>query len=333
MLDALERPLVLGPMAGGPGTPELAAAVSDAGGLGFLPAGYRSAAELGERIARYRALTAAPFGVNLFLPGPDRAPDLTDYRARLVPEARALGVEPGEPRWSDDEWPAKLALLLDDPVPVVSTTFGCPPADAVRALRGVGSVVIATVTTPDEADEAAAAGVDALCVQGTEAGGHQASFDNDEVRTIPLLDLLAQVRNRVPLPLVAAGGIMRAEHLRAVLDAGAVAGQAGTAFLRCPEAGTRPAHRDALVELTDTAVTRAFSGRWARGLVNRFLTDHDAAAPAAYPHVHYMTAPLRATGAVDVLNLWAGTRHGLARERPAAEVVAELTAEPGDHSA
>jgi nitronate monooxygenase len=217
--------VVAAPMAGGASTPELAAAAGEAGGLGFLAAGYRTAEAMGEQIAGLRAVSARPFGVNLFVPGPDTAEEaaVAAYRERIAPEAERLGVEPGEARWRYDDYPAKIAALIAEPVPVVSFTFGLPHARDVAALHRQGSLLLATVTTPGEARAAAEAGMDALCVQGAEAGGHQGSFDDTTERTRPLLELLAAVRADVDLPLVAAGGIAHADGVRRVREAGAVA--------------------------------------------------------------------------------------------------------------
>jgi nitronate monooxygenase len=189
-----------------------------------------------------------------------------------------------------------------------------------------------TVTDPEEAEQAAAAGADALVVQGIEAGGHRASFvDADGAGEYGLLALLALVAERTPLPLVASGGIASGGAVAAVLCAGAQAAQIGTAFMRCPEAGTAAAHRAALATRAPTRLTRAFTGRRARGIANRFLREHSAQAPVAYPEVHHATAPLRAAGRAagdpEVLNLWAGQAHELARDLPAAELVAALAAE------
>ncbi|WP_375341794.1 nitronate monooxygenase [Patulibacter defluvii] len=321
-------------MAGGPTTPELAAAVSDAGGLGFLAAGYRTPPSLAEQLAATRALTDAPFGVNLFAPsGRPAAPAaLAAPLAAIAPEAAAVGAEVGTPRFDDDGFAAKLALLRDDPVPVVSFTFGCPAADAVAALHAVGSAVWVTVTRPDEARVAAEAGADALIVQGSEAGGHRGTFaDGPEVEELGLLALLQLVRAAVDRPLVAAGGIMTGAGIAAALAAGADAAQLGTAFLRCPEAGTWDGHRQALAGDAGTALTRAFTGRAARGLRNRFLREHSAGAPVAYPEIHHATAPLRAAaraaGDGERVNLWAGQAYPLAREQPAAALAAALAAD------
>jgi nitronate monooxygenase len=217
-------------------------------------------------------------------------------------------------------------------VAAVSFTFGCPPADVVARLQAAGSSVWVTVTDVDEAQRAADAGADALIVQGIEAGGHRASFvDAEGAGDYGLLALLQLVGAHVDLPLVASGAIASGGALAAVLAAGAQAGQIGTAFMRCPEAGTAPAHRAALAADTPTRLTRAFTGRQARGIVNRFMRDHSADAPPAYPEIHHVTAPLRAAGRAsgdaDMINLWAGQAHELAREAPAAEVVAALAAE------
>jgi len=309
-------------MAGGPSTVELARAVSDAGGLGFLAAGYRGAEAMRDEIRAMRG--SRVFGVNLFVPG---APNGIDAEA-LAAYVRSLGPGAGEPRYDDDGWRSKLDVLRDgEPVPVVSFTFGCPPLCEVRSLQAHGSEVWVTVTSVEEARAARDAAADALIVQGSEAGGHQGSWedaDRDRQRT---LELLAAVVDAVDVPLVATGGITDAGAVEAALAAGAKAIQAGTAFMLAPEAGTHPAHRAALSTASPTALTRAFTGRLARGIVNRFMAEHPD-APLAYPHIHYATAPLRAaareTGDAGGFNLWAGTEHAHAVARPAAETVRAL---------
>ena len=226
-------------------------------------------------------------------------------------------------------------LLEDDPVAAVSFTFGCPPAEVVARLQAVGSSVWVTVTDVDEAQRAAAAGADVLIVQGIEAGGHRASFvDVEGAGEFGLLALLQLVGAHTDLPLVASGAIASGGAVAAVLCAGAQAAQLGTAFMRCPEAGTSPAHQAALAAPAPTRLTRAFTGRQARGIVNRFLSEHSDDAPLAYPEIHHVTAPLRAAGRAaddpDMINLWAGQAHELAREAPAAEVVAALAAEASE---
>jgi nitronate monooxygenase len=337
ILERLRVPIVLAPLAGGPTTPQLAAAVSNAGGLGFLAAGYLTADALADQVAKAEAMTDGPLGVNVFCPGRPSvsgAP-LNAYAARLAAEADRAGTALGGPRFDDDHWEAKLALLTSDPLPVTSFTFGCPVPAVITALQTAGSEVWVTVTTPAEAQQATEAGADVLVLQGSEAGGHRGSFRDDPADDAKggfgLLSLLQLVRARTDLPLVAAGGIGTGAGIAAVLAGGAAAAQLGTAFLLAPEAGTSPVHRAAIAASGDTATTRAFTGRLARGIRNRFMTEHGADAPAAYPEVHYLTAPLRAAGRAaddpDLVNLWAGQTHELSRELPAADLIAALAAE------
>lgn len=320
-------PIVLAPLAGGPCTPELVAAVSNAGGLGFLAAGYLTPEGFAERLRAARALTRGRLGVNVFVLEDHEVDDaaIAAYARELEHEARARDVALGKPRFDDDWLDAKLELIAGSAVDVVSTTFGCLTAEAVARLQESGTRVWATVTAPHEARIARDAGVDALIVQGAEAGGHQGAW-RDEGESVPLLELLRTID--VGLPLVATGGIADRDGVTAVFAAGAEAAQVGTAFLLCPEAGTSEAHRRALRSSGRTAFTRAFTGRSARGIVNRFMTEHPH-APSAYPHIHHVTAPLRAAareaGDADGFNLWAGVNFERSEELPAAEVVKRLS--------
>jgi nitronate monooxygenase len=330
LLDELRVPVIQAPMGGGPSTPELAAAVTAAGGLGFLAAGYRSAAALAAEIETMRGLTDR-FGVNLFVPGPRAKPSRFAAYVGELEEALDEGAEVGEPRWSDDDWEAKLELLLGQPVPVVSFTFGCPEQGVLDELKDAGSAVWLTATTPAEAEVAVAAGAETLIAQGHEAGAHQGTFEDAGAgEACGLLALLQLIGSATDLPLVASGGIATGAGLAAVLAAGARAAQIGTAFLLCPEAGTSEPHRRAIAAGGPTELTRAFTGRRARGIANRFLREHRG-APSAYPEIHYATAPIRAAarerGDAEELNLWAGQAHALAREEPAGEVVRRLGAE------
>jgi nitronate monooxygenase len=331
--DRLELPIVQAPLAGGPSTPALAVAVSEVGGLGFLAAGYKTAHAVAEEVAAVRAATDRPFGINVFAP-PAAAADraiVARYAAALIHEAERQGAMLGDARSDDDEWDGKLALLHDARPAVASFTFGCPPATTIAALQGDGVAVWVAITNPAEARAAADAGADALIVQGTEAGGHRGGFDDAAPAALGLLALLQLVRAEVAPPLIATGGIMTGAGIAAVLAAGAAAAQLGSALMLTPEAGTSPPHRAALEREGETALTRAFSGRTARGIVNRFLREHDAAAPSAYPEVHHLTAPLRKAarerGDGEAINLWAGQAHRLAQRRPAGELVRELAAD------
>jgi nitronate monooxygenase len=232
--------------------------------------------------------------------------------------------------FDDDAFSEKLDLLLEHPVPVVSFTFGMPPGDAVARLHDIGSEVWVTVTTPAEARIAAGGGADVLVAQGVEAGGHRGSF-TDDTDGYPLASLLALIAGVGP-PVVAAGGVVSGAGISSALSGGARAAQVGTAFLLCPEAGTSEPHRAALRRAdAPTALTRAFTGRSARGIVNRFMREHDERAVSAYPEIHHVTQPLRqaarARGDGSMINLWAGEGYPSIRELPAAELVRLLARE------
>ncbi len=335
MLDLreLDVPVVGAPMAGGSSTTALAAAVSEAGGLGFLAAGYKTADQVAAELEAVRAATSAPLGVNLFVVEPYEpdADALDAYRRTLEPEAARLGAALGEPRWDDDDWHAKLELVLDMRPDVVSFTFGCPSSDVLRRVAEQGVLSMVTVTSVAEAREAAARGAASLSVQGPDAGGHRGTWDLEaEPDPTPLLELVASVLTAVELPIVVGGGVTTAADVASVTRAGALAAQVGTAYLLADEAGTNPVHRAALNEgvMVDTALTRAYTGRWARGLANQFIAEH-ASAPVGYPHLHYLTAPLRAAavaaGDAQVAHLWAGTQHARARRASAVEITRSLT--------
>jgi nitronate monooxygenase len=322
-------------MAGGPSTPALAIAVCQAGGLGMLAAGYKKADAVREEMSMVRAATDAPFGVNLFVPGAEPAdPDvLAAYLAELAPEAERQGASLGEPRLDDDDWEAKLALVCAERPAAVSFTFGCPAAEVFERLHGAGVSAWVTITNAAEARAAHAAGANGLIVQGTEAGGHRGGFidDGSDEGGVGLLALLRITANATRLPMVATGGIMDGAALAAVLCAGASAGQIGTALMLSPEAATAEAQRARLADPAPTRMTRAFSGRPGRGMVNRFLTEHSATAPLAYPEIHHVTSPLRAAarkrGDAEGFNLWAGQAHELVKARPAGEIVREMADE------
>ncbi|WP_128376743.1 nitronate monooxygenase [Streptomyces cavernae] len=339
LTDLLPHPIVQAPMAGGVSIPQLAAAVAEAGGLGFLAAGYKTADGMYQEIKTLRGLTSRPFGVNLFMPQSDHAdPAAVEvYAHQLAGEASWYETELGDPDSGlDDNYEAKLNVLRDDPVPVVSFHFGCPSAEVVESLARKGTRTLVTATTVEEAQAVERAGADGVIAQGVEAGGHQGTHRDDREADgsgIGLLSLVAQVRESVRIPIVAAGGIMRGSQIAAVLAAGASAAQLGTAFLATPESGANPLHKAALVNplFVRTELTRAFSGRPARGLVNRFMREHGPYAPAAYPQIHHLTAGLRKAAAKagdpQGMALWAGQGHRMARELPAGQLVEVLVAE------
>ncbi|WP_030657771.1 MULTISPECIES: nitronate monooxygenase [Streptomyces] len=336
LLDGLgvSLPVLAAPMAGGAGTPAMVTAAARAGGMGFLAAGYRPAQALAEQIDAVRAENV-PFGVNLFVPAPvPVAPQ--DYRryARVIqPEADRYGIvlDAGEPVTDDDDWANKIDLLTASPVPVVSFTFGVPDPAVVKALRRSGTIVLQSVTSADEARQAAEAGVDGLVVQASAAGGHSATFTPETLPApVPLPDLIADVRRGTALPIVAGGGIAGPADVAAALRAGADATTVGTLLLRTDESGAAAPHKAALADpaFTETVLTRAFTGRPARGLRNRFIERYDAVAPVGYPALHHLTAPLRkaaiAAGDTRLIHLWAGTGYREARAESVGRTLERL---------
>ncbi|WP_225836987.1 nitronate monooxygenase [Streptomyces sp. NK08204] len=339
LTDLFPHPIVQAPMAGGVSVPQLAAAVSEAGGLGFLAAGYKTADGMYQEIKQLRALTGRPFGVNVFMPQPDYAESgaVEVYAHQLAGEAAWYETELGDPdSGRDDGYDAKLAVLLDNPVPVVSFHFGVPSRDVIDSLHRAGTFTLVTATNVEEALAVERAGADAVIAQGVEAGGHQGTHRDvpeNDCAGLGLLSLLAQIRETVSIPVIAAGGIMRGSQIAAVLAAGASAAQLGTAFLATPESGASPLHKQALTNplFARTEPTRAFSGRPARALVNRFMREHGRYAPAAYPEIHHLTAPLRKAAAKagdpQGMALWAGQGHRMARDLPAGQLVEVLVGE------
>ena len=339
-LDWSAHPLVLAPMAGGPSTVALAAATAAGGVFPFLAGAYLAPERLRDDVAALRAETTKPFGVNVFAPSPNppsAAADVVAYAEQLAPWAAAAGVALGEARWDDDSFEAKVDVLVEAAPPVVSFSFAWPPAEVVTRLQRAGVEVWVTINEPEEAAWAVELGVDGLVAQGWEAGGHRGGPVDTGTEQLPLLELVRAVLARTDLPVMGAGGVMTGADAAMVLDAGADAVALGTAFLDCPEAGTAPVHRYALTHHTDrhhevdTVVTRAFSGRSARALTTTWTELFTGAAPAAYPHVHHLTAPLRAhgkaTGEAELVHLWAGTGHAALRALPAEQLARTLLEE------
>ncbi|MFF8818980.1 nitronate monooxygenase [Leucobacter sp. NPDC015123] len=328
-----EYPIVAAPMAGGATTVELAAAAGAAGAFPFLAAGYKTPDALHDEIFALRTGTS-DFGVNLFVPGRPRVnrESFAGYARAITDEFRAYGLNPNpDPVDDDDAWGEKLALLREDPVAVVSLTFGLPPASEIALLKRAGSIVMATVTSPAEAREAEAAGVDALVVQGPGAGGHSATWDPDRrIADGSTADSLGAAAAASRLPLVAAGGVEAAADVQDLLANGAEAVAVGTLLLLTDEAGTSETHRRALAsgEFDETVVTRVFTGRPARALRNGFVERHAHEEITAYPAVHHLTRELRkragAAGDQDRLHLWAGTGYRKARTEPVAQAIARL---------
>jgi nitronate monooxygenase len=333
----LTRPVLAAPMAGGPSTPALVTAAAAAGGLGFLAAGYKTPQALADEIAAV-AGASVPFGVSLFAPNPVPVspPEFRAYAAAIAGEAAryALSVAGAEPVEDDDHWHDKIDVLRASPVPVVGFTFGIPAPDVIAALRRTGALLVQSVTSAAEAAAAADAGVDAVAVQAAAAGGHSATLTPRlPLADTPLTSLVAAVRQAVPLPIIAAGGIAAAADVAAAIRAGADAVAVGTLLLRANEAGTSATHRAALADpaRSGTVLTRAFTGRPARGLRNEFTDRYTGIAPYGYPALHYLTSPMRkaaaAAGDPERVHLWAGTGYRHATAEPAAAILDRLAAQ------
>jgi nitronate monooxygenase len=340
LLD-VRLPIIGGPMAGVT-TPALAAAVSRAGGLGSLGVGMMEPAAIEQAIAETRTLIgdlARPFAVNVFVtpqPAVD-AEQLTRMIGRLARYRGELGLPRQKiPSVFAPAFDAQFDAVLAARVPVVSFTFGALDRARIDALHAQGAQVIGTATCVREARQLAELGCDAIVASGIEAGGHRATFAVPfEASQVGLFALLPQVAGAVEVPVIAAGGVMTAEQIAAALLLGASGVQLGSALLRTPESGASAAYKDALAGVEDigTRQTRAFSGRPARGVINRMMVELaavDADIPP-YPVQNKLTQELRAEanrqGRAEFLSLWAGQAVGLARAEPAGEIVARLAAE------
>ena len=333
----LTTPIIQAPMGGGFTPPGLAAAVTGAGGLGSIGAPYLSPEAIVETAEATRKLTGGAFGMNLFLFDPPQATNQMIARAaeRLAPYCRELGIEP--PSLSGPahpDIPAQMEAILAVKPAVFSFTLGMPPPWILAECRRLGILTVGTATTLAEGLALEAAGVDAVCAQGSEAGGHRGTFIGPyEEGMIGVLALTSMLAARLSVPVIAAGGIMNGAAASAMLRAGAVAVQLGTAFLTCPEAGTPTPHKQALLTpmAEHTAITSAFSGRPARGMVNRYMQELLGEDLAPFPILNAMTRGLRGAaakaGRTEFMSLWAGQGAPLCRAMPAAELVRVLVAE------
>jgi nitronate monooxygenase len=337
----LRHPIIQAPMAGGSDTPQLVAAVCNAGGIGFIGAAYNTPEQILEHAGAVRRQTQHPFGINLFAPtpAPEAPRDFSRALQRVAPFFVELGLPaPSAPQAPPSRFSEQLAACLESGAAVFSFTFGCLPPEAIAAIKQRGLLLMGTATTVNEALILEKAGVEAIVAQGSEAGGHRGTFSGTfEAGMIGTISLVPQIVDAVSVPVVASGGIMDGRGIAAALALGASAVQLGTAFLTCNEAGTSMAYRQAILEAGEdqTRVTCAFSGRPARGIVNRFMTEVESScAPDAilpFPLQNALTRPLRTAAAslerADFLSLWAGQGTRLARRLPASELVSRLATE------
>jgi len=336
-------PIIQGPFGRGSSSVRLAAAVSNAGGLGSFGANDLGPADVFKTAVEIRKLTGKPFSLNLWVSTFDRGGDVLDeatydrWIKRLAPYYRELGVTPPpKPNEITRNFQEQVAALLEARPPAFSFVFGIPSPDILRECRAKGIVTIGGAATVDEAVALEAAGVDMVVASGFEAGGHRTSFlQPSEESLVGTFSLIPQIADKVDVPVIAAGGIADGRGVAAALTLGADAVQIGTAFLACEESGAHPLHREALFreEAKQTVLTRAFTGRLARGIANRFageMKSHQAEF-APYPAQSWAVAPLRAAalaqGRSDLVHLWAGQSASLLRHRTADELFASLVRE------
>jgi nitronate monooxygenase len=336
---SIQHPIIQGPLGGGPSTPELVAAVSNAGGLGSLGAAYLTPDQITDAVRRIKSLTEKPFQVNLFTGDWDAnaQADPTPMLELLAEIHHTLGIPPPAPPLpKPDPFPEQFEAVLDAQVPIFSFTFGIPSPDAMTRLKQRRILILGTATTVAEAHLLAEAGVDAIVAQGAESGAHRGTFAGPfESCMVPTLELVRGVSAAVDLPVIASGGLMDGRNIAASIAAGAVAASLGTAFLVCPESAAPQVHKQAILTAAkdSTVITRAFSGRPARGLPNAFIqkliSRENAILP--YPLQNALTRAMRTAAAQqsnpDFLSLWAGQGVARARSMPAAALVNCLVAE------
>ena len=335
----IAQPIVLGPMAGGAGTPALVAAVSNGGGLGSWGGAYSTPQQILDAAVQIRALTSKPFALNLFAGGynPERHVDPAPMLALMARVHGELGLPPPVlPPNPVSPLREQIDAVIEARPAMFSFTFGIPDADALARVRKAGILICGTATTLDEAKALADAGVDCISAQGEEAGAHRGTFlASFDASLVPMRELVQGAVAAVSVPVFAAGGIMDGRDIAAVLKLGAAAAQMGTAFLPCPECGTPQAHKAALMsaKIDTTTITRAFSGRQARALRSAFIDAAREEWILPFRQQNDLTRPMRTAagqrGKADYLSLWAGRGVTRARQMPAAELMKTLVAEIG----
>lgn len=335
----IEHPIIQAPMAGGVTTPLLVAAVSNAGGLGSLGAGYMQPEQLRTAIKETQRLTDRPFAVNLFIPEKsDISLEKAESANRNLQSFRSeLEIEPLPV--SDDfaaPFEEQLAVLIEEHVPIFSFTFGIPSANWIEELKNRRITLIGTATTVNEAQQLEASDVDIIVGQGSEAGGHRGTFTGEfETALIGTMALIPQLVDHVNLPVIAAGGIMDGRGIAAAFALGAMGVQLGTAFLSCPESGAHSEYKKAILHSTDesTVLTRAFSGKPARGIKNRFILEMNQLEGdlPPYPLQNSLTRDIRQAAAKqnrpEFMSLWAGQASRLSQTKSAGELVTDLAAD------
>lgn len=342
----IKYPIIQAPMAGGVTKPELVASVSNAGGLGMIGAGYLEPGQLSAQIREVKKLTDRPFGVNLFIPGDFRITKLEFDLAfnRLNRFRDELNIKEDVPALPDSEkdkikYSQLLDVIIAEKVPVCSFTFGVPSEEVITRFKREGIILVGTATSVNEAVMNEKAGMDIVVGQGSEAGGHRGNFsESGGDHLIGLMSLIPQITNRVSVPVIAAGGIMDGKGFIASLCLGAKGVQMGTAFLTCKESGAHKAYKEAILQATesDTVLTRAFSGKWARGIKNQFIKEmEERQVPIPdYPLQNKLTSKIRKTAESlndsRFMSLWSGQSLGLAKEQTVKELIENIVLEAED---
>ncbi|MGG5254018.1 NAD(P)H-dependent flavin oxidoreductase [Neobacillus sp. SM06] len=342
-LLGVNYPVIQAPMAGGPTTTELVAAVSNAGGLGMIGAGYLKPDQIREQIREIKQLTGQPFGVNLFVPTPYKNDETVLEKARhwLEPFKELLKVQVDDlqiPNYQHDLaiFAQQIEVIMEERISVCSFTFGIPSANILSSLKQNSIFTIGTATTVTEATLIEAAGFDAVVLQGSEAGGHRGTFLKGESESlIGLMSLIPQAADQIHIPIIAAGGIMDGRGLIAAQSLGAQAVQMGTAFLVCEESGASQEYKLAILEAGDdqTELTKAFSGKLARGIRNKLITGMKAVEYQLppYPVQNELTKGIRKEAARqknrEYMSLWSGQSPRLSNHQSVQELMVKIIRE------
>ncbi|MGN7478357.1 NAD(P)H-dependent flavin oxidoreductase [Solibacillus silvestris] len=327
---AIEKPIIQAPMAGIT-TPAFVAACCEAGALGSIGAGYLNGAETKEFIQEVKSLTKKPFSVNLFIQEEPRIDInvLQNARVALQPFYEELGIPNTQRVISTEVFDGQVQAIIDEGVKIASFTFGIPDNETIAKLKQHNVYLIGTATTVEEVAAVEKAGLDAVVVQGGEAGGHRGSF-TEPVELVSTADLVKAVHGKVSIPIIAAGGIMTAEHVTEMLESGAAYVQIGTVLLTAYECEATKTHKNAILnsEQEATTITKAFTGKYARGLKNKFTEQLKEAEVAPYPIQHYLTLHIRKESAnqnkPEYMSLWMGENSYLAREASVKDIIDHL---------
>jgi nitronate monooxygenase len=343
-LLSIEYPIVQAPMAGGITTSKLVAAVSNSGGLGMIGAGYMTPMQIREQVREIKQLTSNPFGINLFVPNEFHVTvnEISTAQQKLNQIRKQLNLESKEnmdiPTVTDvfNNFTEQIQVVIEEKVPICSFTFGIPSKQVIAELKQYNIILMGTATTVREAVENEKAGIDLVVAQGSEAGGHRGSFINgDQESLIGLMSLIPQIVDIVSIPVIAAGGIMDGRGLQASICLGAKGVQMGTAFLSCVESGAHPVYKEAILHAKedDTVLTRSFSGKWARGINNEFISemkDHEPSIPE-YPVQNTLTQDIRKTSASQnnpaFMSLWSGQSPRIAKSQTVESLIKNVILE------